>query len=228
MVGEEVAGVPGDVGELLVRGPQVTDGYWNRPDATADAFTEPERLPDGVVTAGTSPADRDGNPDDPWFRTGDIVQLRPDGYIAFRERAKQLLVLSTGKNVAPGPIEDRFAANEFVEQCVVLGDSRKFVSALLVPNFERVASWADTRGIDLPEDRRAICRDDRVRERFQEEIDRVNEEFESYEQIKKFRLVPEEFSEENDLLTPTMKKKRRNILDRFADDVEMIYEEDGR
>ncbi len=225
MVGEEVADVPGDVGELLVRGPQVTDGYWNRPDATAEAFTEPDRLSDGIVTAGAAPVDRDGDPDEPWFRTGDIVQLRPDGYVAFRERAKQLLVLSTGKNVAPGPIEDRFAANEFVEQCVVLGDSRKFVSALLVPNFERVESWAETRGIGLPDGRKAICRDDRVRERFQEEIDRVNEEFEPYERIKKFRLVPEEFSEENDLLTPTMKKKRRNILDRFADDVEMIYEE---
>ena len=225
MVGEEVAGVPGDVGELLVRGPQVTDGYWNRPDATADAFTPTDKLPSDAVIAGTPPADRDGDADAPWFRTGDIVQLRPDGYIAFRERAKQLLVLSTGKNVAPGPIEDRFAANEFVEQCVVLGDSRKFVSALLVPNFERVATWAETRGIDLPEERTAICRDDRVRERFQAEIDRVNEEFEPYERIKKFRLVPEEFSEENDLLTPTMKKKRRNILDRFADDVEMIYEE---
>ena len=225
MVGEEVADVPGDVGELLVRGPQVTDGYWNRPDATADAFTDPDRLPDGIVTAGTPPADRSGDPNDPWFRSGDIVQLRPDGYIAFRERAKQLLVLSTGKNVAPGPIEDRFAANEFVEQCVVLGDSKKFVSALFVPNFDRVESWADTRGIDLPADRKAVCRDDRVRERFQAEVDRVNETFEPYEQIKKFRLVPEEFSEENDLLTPTMKKKRRNILDRFADDVEMIYQD---
>ncbi|WP_418286283.1 AMP-dependent synthetase/ligase [Halorubrum sp. DTA46] len=225
VVGEEVADISGDVGELLVRGPQVTDGYWNKPEATAEAFTEPDRLPEDVVIAGASPDERDGDPDEPWFRTGDIVQHRPDGYIAFRERAKQLLVLSTGKNVAPGPIEDRFAANEFVEQCVVLGDSRKFVSALIVPNFERVASWAETRGIDLADDRKAICRDDRVRERIQEEVDRVNEEFESYEQIKQFRLVPEEFSEENDLLTPTMKKKRRNILDRFADEVEMIYEE---
>ena len=224
VVGEEVAGLAGDVGELLVRGPQVTDGYWNRPDATAEAFTEPDRLPEDAVVAGTPPADRDGDPDEPWFRTGDIVQLRPDGYVAFRERAKQLLVLSTGKNVAPGPIEDRFAANEFVEQCVVLGDGRKFVSALIVPNFEKVKSWADTRGIDLPDGRSAVCRDDRVRERIQEEVDRVNEEFESYERIKQFRLVEEEFSEENDLLTPTMKKKRRNILDRFADEVEMIYE----
>ena len=226
VVGEEVAGVPGDVGELFVRGPQVSDGYWNRSEATAEAFVEADRLPDDIVVSGTPPADRDGDPDEPWFRTGDIVQLRPDGYIAFRERAKQLLVLSTGKNVAPGPIEDRFAANEFVEQCVVLGDSRKFVSALLVPNFERLESWAETRGIDLPGDRAAICRDDRVRERIQTEIDRVNEEFEPYERIKQFRLVPEEFSEEDDLLTPTMKKKRRNILDRFADEVEMIYAEE--
>ena len=225
VVGEEVADVPGDVGELLVRGPQVTEGYWNRPDATAEAFVDPGELPGEVTLAGTPPAERDGDPDEPWFRTGDIVQVRPDGYIAFQERAKQLLVLSTGKNVAPGPIEDRFAANEFVEQCVVLGDGRKFVSALIVPNFEKVAAWADTRGIDLPDEPKALCRDDRVRERIQEEVDRVNEEFESYERIKQFRLVEEEFSEENDLLTPTMKKKRRNILDRFADEVEIIYEE---
>jgi long-chain acyl-CoA synthetase len=202
----------------------VTEGYWNRPDATAEAFVAPDELPDEVTFAGTPPAERDGDPDEPWFRTGDIVQVRPDGYIAFQERAKQLLVLSTGKNVAPGPIEDRFAANEFVEQCVVLGDGRKFVSALIVPNFEKVAAWADTRGIDLPDDPKALCRDDRVRDRIQEEVDRVNEEFESYERIKRFRLVEEEFSEENDLLTPTMKKKRRNILDRFADEVNLIYE----
>jgi len=165
VVGEEVADLPGDVGELLVRGPQVTDGYWNRPDATAEAFTDPDRLPEDAVVAGDPPEERGGDPDDPWFRTGDIVQLRPDGYIAFRERAKQLLVLSTGKNVAPGPIEDRFAANEFVVVRVVLGDGRKFVSALIVPNFEKLAAWADTRGIDIPEDPTGICRDDRVRER---------------------------------------------------------------
>lgn len=107
----------------------------------------------------------------------------------------------------------------------MLGDGRKFVSALIVPNFEKLAAWADTRGIDIPEDPTGICRDDRVRERIQVEVDRVNEEFESYEQIKRFRLVKEEFTEENDLLTPTMKKKRRNILDRFGDEIEIIYED---
>jgi long-chain acyl-CoA synthetase len=239
VVGEEVTDLSGDVGELLVRGPQVTDGYWNRPDATAEAFVDAGDLPADAVTAGTPAGERigvdgDGSGDgsgaetaaaEPWFRTGDIVQLRPDGYVAFRERAKQLLVLSTGKNVAPGPIEDRFAANEFVEQCVVLGDGRKFVSALIVPNFEKVRAWADENGVGLPEDRPAVCRDDRLRERIQTEVDRVNEEFESYEQIKRFRIVEEEFTEANDLLTPTMKKKRRNILDRFADEVELIYDD---
>ncbi|SNR64281.1 AMP-dependent synthetase/ligase [Halorubrum vacuolatum] len=224
--GPDDAAVPGSVGELLVRGPQVSEGYWNRPDATAEAFTEANALDEGVVLAGTPPADRDGDPDAPWFRTGDIVQLRPDGYISFRERAKQLLVLSTGKNVAPGPIEDRFAANEFVEQCVVLGDGKKFVSALFVPNFDHLRAWADVEGIDLPEARKDICRDDRVHDRIRTEVDEVNEAFESHEQIKRFRLIPEEFSEENDLLTPTMKKKRRNILERFGDEIDLIYREE--
>ncbi|MGQ4556677.1 AMP-binding protein [Halobellus sp. GM3] len=191
----------GGVGELLVRGSNVSAGYWNRPDETAAAFT-----------------------DDGWFRTGDIVELRPDGYIAFRERAKQLLVLSTGKNVAPGPIEDAFAASPVIEQCVVVGDGRKFVSALFVPNFEGLRAWADAEGIDLPDDRGAICGDDRVRERVDREVDAVNEQFESYERIKQYRLLTEEFSADTDTLTPTMKKKRRNILDRYADQIEMLYE----
>ncbi|MEF8779520.1 MAG: long-chain fatty acid--CoA ligase [Haloferacaceae archaeon] len=209
LVGADVRkGADGRVGELLVRGPQVCDGYWNKPDETQAAFHE----------------DDQGHR---WFRTGDIVELGDDDYITFRERAKQLLVLSTGKNVAPGPIEDAFASNEFVEQCVVVGDGQKFVSALIVPNFDRVRAWADDRGHDLPDDRRELCEDDRVHERINREVEHVNEEFEPHERIKQFRLVPEEFSEENDLLTPTMKKKRRNILDRFSDRIEMIYEEAG-
>ena len=204
IVGDQSGAAGGDVGELLVWGPNVSDGYWNRPDDTAAAFS-----------------------DDGWFRTGDIVELRPDGYITFRERAKQILVLSTGKNVAPGPIEDAFAASPVVEQCLVVGDGRKFVSALVVPNFEGIREWADSEGVDLPGDRAEIARDDRVRERIQREIDAANENFESYEQIKRFRILSEEFSEENDLLTPTMKKKRRNILAQYGDQVEMLYDPDA-
>ncbi|ELZ81887.1 acyl-CoA synthetase [Haloferax elongans ATCC BAA-1513] len=206
VVGDTLGDAGGDIGELLVRGPSVTEGYWNRPEETEAAFEE----------------DDDGNR---WFRTGDIVELRPDGYLAFRERAKQILVLSTGKNVAPGPIEDAFASSDVVEQCMVLGDGRKFVSALIVPSFDGLRSWADKEGIDLPDDPKAICRHDKVKERIDAEVERANQQFESYEKIKQFRVVPEEFSEDNDLMTPTMKKKRRNILDRYADQVNLIYEE---
>ncbi|WP_128477129.1 AMP-dependent synthetase/ligase [Halorussus pelagicus] len=190
----------GEVGELLVKGPNVTEGYWEMPEATERAFTE-----------------------DGWFRTGDIVELRDDDYIEFRERAKELLVLSTGKNVAPGPIEDAFAASNVVEQVIVVGDGHKFVSALVVPNFEGVRKRADSEGINLPDDDRELTRDDRVREWMDAEVERVNQQFESHERIKQFRVVSEEFTEDNDLLTPTMKKKRRNILERFADEIDEIY-----
>jgi len=191
---------PGDVGELLVRGPNVSDGYWNRPGATRRVFD-----------------------DDGWFRTGDVVHVRPDGYLEFRERAKQILVLSTGKNVAPGPIEDAFAASDVVEQCMVVGDGEKFVGGIIVPSMEGMHDWADREGTELPEEESAFLADDRVRERIEAEVDRINENFEHHEQIKDFRLVSEEFTESNDLMTPTMKKKRRNIKKHFADEIEDIY-----
>ncbi|WP_284012927.1 AMP-dependent synthetase/ligase [Halobaculum litoreum] len=207
-VDDEVGAVDGDdgeVGELLVRGPNVFRGYRNLPDETEQAFVE-----------------LDG---DRWFRTGDVVELRDDGFIEFRERAKQLMKLSTGKYVPPGAIEDSFAASEVVEQAMVIGDARKFVSAIVVPNLAAVRQWGEAEGYDLPADDDALCRDDRVRELIQSEVDRVNESFEAHETIKQFRVVPEEFSEANDLLTPTMKKKRRNILDRYADEIGDMYAE---
>ncbi|PSP55583.1 long-chain fatty acid--CoA ligase [Halobacteriales archaeon QS_1_67_19] len=218
VVGEDTfADAEGEVGELLMQGPNVTDGYWNRPEATERAFTEDVPASE---TGGTSEGSSSGR----WFRTGDIVELRPDGYIEFRERAKELLVLSTGKNVAPGPIEDAFAAVSEVEQCMVLGDGQKFVSALVVPNVEELRKRADREGVELPDDRRELYRDDRVREWMAGAVAEVNEQFESHERIKEFRIVGEEFTEDNDLLTPTMKKKRRNILDRFQDRIDEMYE----
>ncbi|SEH16947.1 long-chain acyl-CoA synthetase [Natronorubrum sediminis] len=204
---EAFADDPGDVGELLVNGPNVTQGYWNKPGATEGAFTE----------------DDDG---ERWFRTGDIVHLRPDGYLEFRDRVKQIIVLSTGKNVAPGPIEDGFAASEVVEQCMVVGNDEKYIGALVVPNTEHIRDWADEEGIDLPDDLEEMCDDERVREYVGEEVQRVNEDFEKHETIKRFELVPQEFTEENEMLTPTMKKKRRVILDEFDDRVDRIYEDE--
>ncbi|MFC6952118.1 long-chain fatty acid--CoA ligase [Halorubellus litoreus] len=198
---------PGEVGELLARGPNVTEGYWNKPEETDAAFT---------------PADDGG---DDWFRTGDVVHRREDGFVEFRERSKQILVLSTGKNVAPAPIEDAFASSQVVEQCMVVGDGEKFVGALMVPNFEYLREQAVDDDVALPEADAAAAEHEYVHDRISEEVDRVNPDFESYEQIKKFRVVDEEFTEDNDMLTPTMKKKRRNILERYADAVASIYDE---
>ncbi|MFC4406824.1 AMP-dependent synthetase/ligase [Haloarchaeobius iranensis] len=196
---------PGQVGELLVHGPNVTEGYWEKPGETTQAFTE-----------------IDGKQ---WFRTGDVVHRRPDGYIEFRERSKQILVLSTGKNVAPAPIEDAFAASPVVEQCMVVGDGEKFVGALMVPNLERLRDEAAEDGTDLPDDDEAAVDHEYVQNRVREEVDRINPQFETHEQIKQFRLVTEEFTEENDLLTPTMKKKRRNIIDVHDELIDDIYAE---
>ncbi len=190
----------GDFGELLVKGPNITDGYWNRPGETDEAFTE-----------------------DGYFRTGDIVQQRPDGYLMFRERAKQILVLSTGKNVAPAPIEGAFASSRIVEQCMVIGDGEKFIGALIVPDFEELRAAAAEGAVEIPEDPTTMCGNERVREAIAEEVEAVNENFEPHEQIKEFRLVPEEFTEDNGLLTPTMKKKRRDILEAYDEEVADIY-----
>ncbi|AQL44227.1 long-chain fatty acid--CoA ligase [Halorientalis sp. IM1011] len=201
----------GEIGELLLKGPNVTQGYWNRPEETEDAFT-------------TLSDDAD---DDPWFRTGDIIEQTEDGYLVYHDRLKQLLVLSTGKNVAPGPIEDAFATSERVDQVMVMGDNQKFISALIVPNLEAVERWADEEGIDLPEDPDDVCDDERVREWVQEAVDEVNEQFEKHETIKRFELVHVEWTPENDMLTSSMKLKRRNIRDHFFHKVEAIYGEEA-
>jgi long-chain acyl-CoA synthetase len=192
----------GELGELLVKGPNVTDGYWNKPAETEESFTE-----------------------DGYFRTGDIVQQRPDDYIVFRERSKQILVLSTGKNVAPAPIEDAFASNQIVEQVMLIGDRKKFISAIVIPNFGFLQDAAEREGVDIPDDPAEMVTHERVQEVVQEQVDEVNERFEKHEQIKAFRLGTEEFTEDNDLLTPTMKKKRRNIKQRYDDIVADIYAE---
>ena len=197
---EQEATADGPIGELHVRGPNVTSGYWNRPEATEKAFTE-----------------------DGWFRTGDIIEQDDDGYLIYHDRIKQLIVLDTGKNVAPQPIEDEFATSELIDQAMVIGDNRKFISALFVPNFGAVRRWAEREGIDLPENDEAICEDERVREYVRSEVEGVNATLSEHERIKEFRLVPHEWSAENDLLTPSMKIKRRNVRDYFDAQIEDIY-----
>ncbi|WP_336136882.1 AMP-dependent synthetase/ligase [Natronomonas amylolytica] len=194
--------IDGEVGELLVKGPNVFEGYWNKPEATAEAF------------------------EGEWFRTGDIVTRDEDGYLIFVDRLKNLIVLDTGKNVAPEPIEDEFATSPRVDQIMVVGDDEKFVAAIVAPNFEALRDWADEEGIDLPEDPEAVIETDAARRWVDEEIDRVNERLAKHEQIKAFRLVAREWTADNDLLTPSMKKKRRNIRSAFEAEIDSIYGRD--
>jgi long-chain acyl-CoA synthetase len=193
----------GELGELHVKGPNVTQGYWERPGATQEAFTE-----------------------DGWFRTGDIIEVGKDGYLTYHDRLKQIIVLDTGKNIAPQPIEDEFATSERIEQAMVIGDNQKFIAALFVPNFEHLKRWAAKKGIDLPDDPEAICEHDRVIEYINEEVESVNKTLAKSEKIKEFRLVPVEWTADNDLLTPSMKIKRRNVIDEFEPQVIDIYGED--
>ncbi|WP_277999949.1 AMP-dependent synthetase/ligase [Halocatena marina] len=189
----------GTIGELLVRGPNVTEKYWKNPEATEAAFTEG------------------------WMHTGDIVEQTEDGYLIFHDRLKQILVLSTGENVAPVPIEDAFSTSNRVKQIMVIGDNEEFVSALIVPDFDAIEQWATERQINLPNNRTAICHNSNVNKWILEDVNIVNNQFEYDEQIKVFELVTEEWTPENDLLTPSMKKKRRNILERYAGQIDQIY-----
>jgi long-chain acyl-CoA synthetase len=191
----------GEVGELLVKGPNITEGYWNKPDKTEEAFT-----------------------DDGYFRTGDVVAVDDDGYFTFVDRVKQLIVLDTGKNIAPEPIEDEFATSARVDQIMVVGQDQKFIGAVIVPNFETLRDWAEDEGLDIPEDPVEACRDERVREWVGEEVERVNEVLGHHEEIKEYRLVPREWTADNDLLTPSMKKKRRNIVDETRSEIADIYD----
>ena len=197
---EEFPDAEGEVGELQVKGPNVYPGYWELPEDTERVFT-----------------------DDGWFGTGDIIEQTTDGYLIYRDRMKQILVLDTGKNVAPGRIENEFATSERVAQIMAVGDGQKFVSALIAPNFERLDRWAEREGIDLPDERERLCQDERVRQWIGDEVERVNENLEPVEQVKQFRLTPEGWTPDNELLTPSMKKKRRTILQRFNNQVEDIY-----
>lgn len=202
VVPEEVAEKrDGRCGELLVKGPNVTAGYWQKPGETEKAFTE-----------------------EGWFRTGDLIEETEDGYFVFVERLKQIIVLSTGKNVAPQPIESEFSTSKIVQQIMVLGDDQKYVSALVVPNAEEIERRRRHSDVNLPDDPEDLADHSTVREWVKEEIDRVNENLERHEKIKKFKIVSTEWTPENDLLTPSMKLKRRNIRDEYEAEIQSLYD----
>ena len=183
-------------GEILARGASVMPGYWNRPDATAEVFT-----PDG------------------WFKTGDVGRFEA-GYLRITDRIKHMIVTLGGKNVYPGPIEERLGQSPLVDQVMVVGEGREFLSALVVPDAEALAARAEAEGWTLADD---PADSPQAVALFEALVREQSREAASHEKVRDVRLVAEPFSVENGLLTPTMKPKRRAIEARYADLIESVY-----
>ncbi|RMH14839.1 MAG: long-chain fatty acid--CoA ligase, partial [Gemmatimonadetes bacterium] len=188
-------------GEILVRGPQVMLGYYNNPEATAQAIDE-----------------------EGWFHTGDIGEIDEDGYLRITDRKKDLIVTAGGKNVAPQPIENLLKTNDYVEQVVLIGDRRNFISMLVVPSFANLEAWAKKQGIEF-DDHGALLRDPRVQSFMEEQVLGHLDALARYEQPKKFALLREPFTIEDGTLTPTQKVKRRVVEARYRDLIEHFYDE---
>ncbi len=186
-------------GEILAQGPQIMRGYHNLPDATAEAI------------------DAEG-----WFHTGDIGEIDDDGFLRITDRKKEIIVNAYGKNIAPAPIENALKSSRFIEQAVVIGDQRKFLSALLVPNFETLAFWAQQEGLSVSDTKELMALAE-VRELFSTEVATVNGKLARYEQVRFWELLPDEFTIETGELTPTQKVKRRVINKKFGNVIDQMY-----
>ncbi len=185
-------------GEILAQGPNIMQGYFGKPEATAEAI------------------DREG-----WFHTGDIGHLDDDGFLVITDRKKELIVNAYGKNIAPAPIENALKASRWISQAVVVGDRRQFLSALIVPDFEALRGWAKEHGLAGSD--ADLVQDARVEELLDHEVDKVNEHLARYEQIRSWEPLAAELTLEGGELTPTMKVKRRVIQSKYRDVLDRLY-----
>ncbi|MFT7034194.1 MAG: long-chain acyl-CoA synthetase, partial [Cyclobacteriaceae bacterium] len=199
-VGKVIEGVQvkiADDGEILCSGPNVMMGYYKDPEMTAEVMT-------GV-----------------WFHTGDIGAIE-DGFLKITDRKKEMFKTSGGKYVAPQPMENKFKESPYIDQIMVVGEAQKFPSALIVPNFEALNEWGSQNGI-VYNGNEELIKERKVCALFQDEIDKQNENFGSWEQIKKFELMSEPWGVDTGELTPTLKLKRRILNKKFQTLIESIY-----
>lgn len=187
-------------GEILVKGPTVTSGYYKNPDANAEAFT-----------------------DDGWFRTGDAGYFTENGSLVLTERVKDLFKTSNGKYIAPQLLESRLAENKFIDEVAVIGDMRKFVTALVVPNLDQIMAWAVAKKIDTS-DIDTLLKNQQVIDMMMGEIDELQKDLAKYEQIKKITLLPRHFSLALGEVTNTMKVRRPIVAKRYAKEIEAMYD----
>jgi long-chain acyl-CoA synthetase len=204
-IGQTIPGVKARVaedGELLVQGENVMQGYYNLPNETAAALRQYD---DGV-----------------WFHTGDIGTIDPEGYIRITDRKKDLIKTNLGKYIAPQPIENMIRGIPMVEQAIVIGNARKFPSALIVPAFDALRAYAKSMGIEAgsPDE---LARHPKIVEHFKKQIDEATRGLAAHERIKKIALLGREFSVEGGELTPTLKVRRKFVEDKYRDVIDALY-----
>ena len=185
-------------GEICVAGPSVMLGYYKRPDLTAETII------------------------DGWLHTGDIGEVIDGKYLKITDRKKELFKTSGGKYVAPQPIENKMKESPFIEQILLVGDNRKFVSALIVPGFSKLKDWAKQHGIEYISNE-AIIQNTMVIAMITDVVDEYNKLFNQVEQVKKFTLLPREFTIEKGEMTPKLSVKRKEVLANFSKEVELMY-----
>jgi long-chain acyl-CoA synthetase len=190
-------------GEILARGPNIMKGYWNNPDATAAAI------------------DAEG-----WFHTGDIGEIDKDGFLKITDRKKDIIINAYGKNIAPQPIEALLKSSPYVGTPVLIGDRRKYLSALIVPNFEKLEREAATLGVSAAS-HEALVNDDRIKALIQGELDRFNKNLDRQEKIRRFALLPRDFTIDDDEITPSLKVKRKNIDKKYKNVIDQMYVDEG-
>ncbi|MFC5993403.1 AMP-dependent synthetase/ligase [Pseudonocardia hispaniensis] len=188
-----------DDGEILVSGDIVFRRYWRNPDATADAIV------------------------DGWFHTGDLGALDDDGFLTITGRKKELLVTAGGKNVAPAVLEDRLRAHPLVSQCMVVGDGQPFIAALVTVDAEVLPAWLDRNGKPAGTTVADLLDDPQLREEIAAAVEEANLAVSRAEQIRKFRILPGDFTEAGGELTPTLKVKRHVVAKQYAADIAAIY-----
>jgi long-chain acyl-CoA synthetase len=202
-VGRPLPGVMiriGDDGEIGIRGDLVFRGYWNNPDATAEVLDEQR-----------------------WFHTGDLGSLDADGYLTITGRKKEIIVTAGGKNVAPAVLEDRLRANPLVSQCLVVGDQQPFIAVLVTIDEEAFAAWKAGAGHPAEATVADLRADPALTSAIQEAVDGANQAVSKAESIRAFRILPEDFSETNGMLTPSLKVKRTVVMKEYADEIATIY-----
>jgi len=190
--------IAGD-GEILSRGPHIMKGYWNNDDATRQAID-----PDG------------------WFHTGDIGEIDADGFLKITDRKKDIIINAYGKNIAPQPLEALLKSSPYIGTPVLIGDRRKYLVALLVPNFDKLERDSKAMGLQF-NSRQELIANEKVQQIYQTEIDRFNLNLDRQEKIRRFALLPRDFTIDDDEITPSLKVKRKMIDKKYKEIIDQLF-----